>query len=273
MRPCRHIISNTIGALVISAVAGPAWAQATTPRLSDKDVSNVMEQVDRGVGRFVDQMNPQLRATTFRGERGEIQVSGFLKDLQASIKVMRDRFKPPRYSSGAEVLAFLRLAKGLDSMIALRPVQADEARWHDTVPLFTRLADAYRIDWNADVSTWAAGRISDGELQAAVSALKKASEAYGKDLKNSVNKDKGLDAARKMAATDALTALSTAIKSLQELINRRADSTVAGGRVVAAAVDVRTFADGYAGAAALAAKWSPAASALNTIARAYGISR
>ncbi len=273
MKANRIGLRIAIAGLVLGLVAGVTRAQAPS-RPSDKDVKALMGQVDQGVRRFVDGMDPQMRSAILRGERGEIDVKASLNDFQQAIARMRDRFDPPGYSAGTEVVAVLKQARDLNEGIAVRPgMSGSDPRWHDAVPLFVKLAAAYHIDWQGDPASWTAVRVSDGELKNAATALRKASETFGKDLGNAVKKDQALDTAARKRATDKAAALTTAAKSFEELVKKGADTTAALDRVMAAAADVKAFVDGYTGGVALAPRWAPVDAQLNTIARACGLSR
>src|SRR5688572_14158851 len=92
------------GGLIL--VASAAIAQ-TAERLSDKEVKEVIDEVDTGRDKFEGNLDGDFKSKTLRGPNGETRVSGALQDYQDNTKKLQERFNP-EYSASAEVSAVLK---------------------------------------------------------------------------------------------------------------------------------------------------------------------
>jgi len=138
-------------ALAVGAAPARIAAEPAAARVGDKQVEETMKRIGDGLDGFVDKMDPQLRRSVIKNERGEVDVKAFLDDLRKSSDAMKSRFEPPRYSATSEVVAFLKQAWQLDDAIARSPGRsgADPA-WALVKPDLAKLGAAYGIDFSTD---------------------------------------------------------------------------------------------------------------------------
>jgi len=265
-------ISTTIlAAALMCAVALPAAAQ-TFPRMNDEAVKKQMEQVQRGLDRFIDGMKPEIRNAVLKSEQSEINVKNALDELKDSASKMKDRFNPPAASAGMEVATFLRNAKRFDTGLALRPgLSGADTKWADVVPEISKLAAAYHCDWAASPETWTPTRTSDGEVETAAKTLKKSAEDVVKQLGDAMKKDKTMDAAARTKANEQAAALAAAAKGLEDVLKSKGDPSAALVRVKTAGIDLRATIEGYGGSPKAKASWQSASSALEKLLRAYDV--
>ena len=103
---------------------GVAPSAASADRLNDKDVKELMVQVDENRDRFEDQLDGKLKQSILRGPRGEVNVGEFLDDLQANVDKMKDRFTP-QYAASAEVTTVLRQGTDIQRYMSTQPPDFD----------------------------------------------------------------------------------------------------------------------------------------------------
>jgi hypothetical protein len=267
-------VKRLITALIVLALATPAALAAgqTPSRMPDQMLKQQFEQVKKGLDRFVDGMNPQMRTAVLKGDQGEVDVKVVLNTLKDSMNQAKDRFSPGSASAVTETVAFLKNAKAFDKGLAKRPgLSGADAKWADLTPEITKLATAYGIDWTAEPETWAVSRTNDKELESAIQLTRKGAEQLNKDVANLLKKDKTVDAATKSAAATKISGLATAAKGLEDAVKSKIDSVNAVTRVLAARTDVASFMDSTAAVAAAKASWGRTDASIATIAKAYGV--
>ncbi len=102
--------------LAALALGIAANASAQAERLSDKDVKDLMEAIDKGRDHFVDALDPQFKHAVMRSPTNEVDVSKYLDDFDKNIHTMKDRFKGD-YAASAEVQTVLRQASDIDAYV------------------------------------------------------------------------------------------------------------------------------------------------------------
>jgi hypothetical protein len=257
-------------AATLLLVPAPALAQAPA-RLSDAQVEATLKEVDEGLGRFVDKMNPQVRSAIIRSERGEVDIKAFLKDLRKAGDAARSRFDPPRYAADSEVLAFLTQARRLDDGIGRRPgMSGADPMWELVKPGLARLGAAYGVDWTTDAAGWKATRTSDAELKAALRSVEKNADGVRKELDKALKKDKSLDAAARAKAMAPAVTLSTEAKQAASAFSGGDDISPLIGRLLGSAGQVEAL---IAARKPATTAWPALSGDLDTVARAYGVGR
>ena len=141
----RYRLSGVIVATLILA-ASPAAAQIVE-RLSDKEVKELLDEVDTGRDKFEGNLDGGFKGSTLRGPQGETKVSGALQDYQDSTKKLKDRFTPD-YSASAEVATVLKQSMQIEASRALVYECAragDEGDW-DRLNLLASMAKCFASD-------------------------------------------------------------------------------------------------------------------------------
>src|SRR5262249_23722663 len=113
--------------LLVMALSGRAFAQAE--RLSDKDVKELMEAIDRGRDRFVDALDSESKHSVIRSPTNEVNVSKYLDDFDNNIHTMKDRFKG-EYAASAEVQTVLRQASDIDAFVRGQGGMKGASEWN-----------------------------------------------------------------------------------------------------------------------------------------------
>src|SRR5262249_17725653 len=82
-------------ALAAGLLPGRIGAEPAAARVADKQVEETMKQIGDGLDNFVDKMDPQLRRSVIKNERGEGDLKAFLDDLRKSSDALKGRLQPP----------------------------------------------------------------------------------------------------------------------------------------------------------------------------------
>ena len=134
MRRLAWLIALTLG------FAGVASAQSE--RLSDRDVKELMDAIDKGRDRFVDALDSEFKHAVMRSPTSEVDVSKYLDDFDKNIDTMKDRFKGD-YAASAEVQRVLRQASDIDSYVRQQGAMKGASEWNALAGQMDVLARAY----------------------------------------------------------------------------------------------------------------------------------
>ena len=133
-------------------------------RLLDRDVKQIIEDVDRARDRFEDQLDGKIKSAVLRGPGGELNVERYLDDLQNNVKNLKDRFTPD-YAASKEAETVLRQGTEIHAYFSKSQAGQFQGRseWETLAGALGRLAGAYRSSFpllpDAPVR-----RINDGEV-------------------------------------------------------------------------------------------------------------
>jgi hypothetical protein len=214
-----HLHGRTVTlafALSTALVTGPTLVAQTPERLTDKDVSTLIETVDQGRDRFEDQLDGKVKDNSLRGPTGELNVSRFLDDFQENVKRLKDRFKP-EYAASTEAANVLRQGTTIHNFMKQQsPDLKGSSEWDHLAGNLTKLAAAYATKFPLEGEA-PVRRINDGEAAKAAEEI----AGHADQLKNAVNKEANL--AR--PAKDALKSAADVVKeSAKTLRSRLSDS-------------------------------------------------
>ena len=175
----------------------PGMTQEPTARMSDKQVENLVKNIDQQQQKFARALDSDFRRSVARGPGGEIEVSGYLDDLKSDIERLDDRFDGS-YSASAEVENLLARADMMHGYIHDHPEMKGANEWDVFASSLQRLAGVYGTTFPLPDDP-AIRRIGDGELEDAGSAISK----LAKDLKSTVLRYDGKAATKENRAEQA----------------------------------------------------------------------
>jgi hypothetical protein len=195
------------GALLVAA---PRAAAQEGERLTDRDVKQLIENVDHARDRFEDQLDGQVKNEVLRNATGEIRVKSALDDLQQDMSKLKSRFTSG-YAASAEVEAVLRRGGVFDGIMKEQPAGikgADE--WDRLAAGLRRLGAVYHAGFPLAEGA-PVRRINDAEAAGAAAAV--ASQADR--IKHAVGDDKTLAKADKQALLAEVSTFGKQAKALQ----------------------------------------------------------
>lgn len=261
--------------IVGGLIAGLLLVPFTTPvsaaeRLSDKQLEQVVENIDRGFDKWKDDLERRnMDDAMIRSASGTVNVKEFLRDFERDIDTLKDRFKGT-YAAGPEVTALLRRASDVDRRNQANRTDGGEP-WKYLAAQFQQMAASYGASWPMD-ATATAQRLNDKELAARVNQAASAADKLRSPMKSAAAKNPSL-------AKPAVTAAENDLKSLQQAA-KRLDSGLKGGRATSAdatrvlelAKKNRAFIQGVGPMApAGTAQMNTIDGAMQAVAKAYGV--
>jgi hypothetical protein len=245
-----------LGLLLATTVDG----QTSPGRLSDKEVKQLMADVDANVPRFEKSLSREMRTAKIRSEATEVDVKAFLKDLATTCKQMKKRFNAS-YSASAEVNACLRRAYGLQHREAQGlSLLGGEQEWPRLKTSLVALGTQYGVDFEAGPEDWKVRRLNDKEVVEISQALAKEAKSFKKALSTSAKANKEIPAQEKKQIEDKVTALGKAASDLGKAVKKGTDPSGHASLIVSHVADIGQFIDKYA-------LGPPAASAFESVRR------
>lgn len=167
-------------ALVMPAMFG-VTAAAQEERLSDKDVKQLIDDLDHSRDRFEDALDGDFKSSIIRGLKGEVNVSAYLDDLQENVKRLKERFTQ-EYSASKEVETVLKQGTEINTYIKAQPGEIKGgSEWDTMARHLGRLATAYGTSFPiaGDASV---RRINDAEAAATAEMIAKNADQLKKQL-------------------------------------------------------------------------------------------
>jgi hypothetical protein len=201
---------SLVSAIVAAALLAAPTSSLAADRLSDPQLTELVQSIDKGFDRWKDDLERRnVDEAVIKSAAGTIDVKKFLKDLEDSLDLVKDRLKST-YAAGPEVTALLRRASDVERRYA---TQGSSEAWKPLSGQFAALAAAYSVSWPTDANANAERRM-DGELAAEAARLAEASDR----LRNNAVRT-AADAKRPKPERDAaerdMKALKDAAKQLE----------------------------------------------------------
>ena len=267
MTGANRLAGAACGTLLATLLAVPA---AAADRPTDKDVKQLIEQVNNDRDRFEDQLDGKLKRSIIRGPGGEVNVERYLDDLQDNVNKLKERFTSP-YAASAEVTTVLRQGSDIQGYMATLPPNFDGAsEWNRLSGSLRNLAAAYTTTFPIPAGQQAR-RMNDTEVKKAAEELGKSADRYKKELDSSLKKDKTIDKATRDAAVQSADGLK---QDAQKVASAIGDGRPASGEAQALlqrATALRGSASGRALSPAAQTAWGSVEGGLDKLGQAFGL--
>lgn len=254
--------------LAVGLAVQPA---AAAERLTDKQLEQVVKNIDEGFDKWKDDLERRnVDDAVIRSASGTVNVKDFLRDFERDIDTLKNRFKGT-YAAGPEATALLRRASDVERRNRASG-NSGGAAWQSLAGQFQAMAAAYGVSWPTD-ATAMAERLNDKELAARVNQAAAAADRLRSPMKSAAGKNPSVTKPSIAAAETDLKALKDASKRLEGgLKNGRATSADAT-RVLELAAKSRAFVNGIGPMSAQGgAQMRTIDTAMAAVAKAYGVS-
>lgn len=240
---------------------------AAAERLNDRDLSRLVEQIDRQRDRFEDALDSTLKRSILRGPQGEVDVARFLDDFQESVSRLKGRLSP-RYGASTEAAAVLRQGSAIERFVRDRPAGYKGAsEWAALSTSLTALGSAYGTTFPAEGEI-AARRIGDGELVQSAEAIKRGADrlrqAFDRELKAS-----GVPKEAREAHAREIRQLASGADAVRKRVKGRQPATSEADLLLGQASRVATLVAGT-NAPQAAATWTSMLGPVEVVASAFG---
>jgi hypothetical protein len=235
-------------------------------RLTDKEVKELIENVEKGRDRFVDAMDDKTKHSIYRGPRGEVNISEYLDDFKENIKNLKERFTK-EYAASSEAAKVLDQASDIDRFVKSHPGGKAESEWERFTVDLRQLAAAYNASFplpeNAPVR-----RINDAEAVKTIEMVAK----QGDQLKKEIGKDKSLTKEQKEGYKRDVEEFTKQAKTLKSRISDGKPATAEMRALLDTADRIGQSLQGTQMSPAVNSAWSSIQSSLDKLEAAFGMS-
>ena len=260
------VIRCGLTALLALPVALAARAQTSEERLSDKDVLQIVDDVNQARDRFEDQLDGKIKSSIIRGPNGEVSVERYLQDLQDNVKKLKERFSRS-YSASKEAETLLKQATEIDDRIKARSGELKGGSEWDRLAIdFNRLASAYGTTFPL-TPTATVRRINDEEAAATADEVAKSADK----VKKAIDADTTLTKPDRDSAKNNVDAV---VKQAKVVKSRASDSkpgTAEMRDLLQKVNTVGTFMEHSSRSPSLRSAWADVQVPLEKLRQAYGI--
>ncbi len=259
-----------VAVIMIGLLILPATLLAVTERLTDKEVEDLMGNIESGRSAFEAALDTTQKNSVLKGPRGEVDTNQFLDDLQDQVSRTQGRFKSD-YSASSEVVSLLQYSTRLDRWVKSQPPGfKGSAEWGPFAESLSQLAKAYNTTMPMPEND-GARRFNDAELKAAAAEVEQLCDPYRAELEKSVNADKSLTAQARQSTLQQVDMLKSNAHALNEsLANGQKGEAEADALIKQALVATNTVAKTKISSGASAA-WTPLRGALGKVAWSYEV--
>ena len=258
---------RSTGVLVAVGLLAAGQALAQDARLTDRDVKQQIEAVEKARDRFEDALDGGLKRSIIRGPRGEVNISDYLDDFQDNVKKLKERFAPG-YAASAEVLTVFRQASDIEGFVTRQaPGFKGRSEWDCLAADLSSLAGAYSTVFPTPADA-VARRLNDGEVATTADQLVRAADQFKKTGKDTMKLNKTDPATIKVFEAEVNT-LSQSAKSLK---SRVSGSKPASGDARVVMESAKRLHD-MASANGLAPAMAPLSASLEKLGQAFGVAK
>jgi DNA repair exonuclease SbcCD ATPase subunit len=128
-------------------VAYPAGGGALPYRLTDREVEQILDRIERQSERFQSSLDSSLDRSRLDGTRREDDINAFIKDFNDEVKRLHDRFSDHK-SVAADVQSVLDRAARIDEFMSRSRVDGRAREdWSRLRTNLDELSQAYSVDW------------------------------------------------------------------------------------------------------------------------------
>ena len=261
-------ITTVVGALLLFGISAQVQANDPMTRMSDKDVKSLVKKIEDHEKKFERALDSKFKRSVIRGPGGEIDISGYLDDLEGDIKRFGDRFDGS-YSASAEIKDLMERADMMNGYIRNHPEMKGANEWDVFGSGLQRLAGAYGTTFPLPEDA-VIRRIGDGELQDAATAISKSAKDMKKPVRNHVKGTDELKAAAK-GLDDELSSLADQGKTLASRVRGNKPASAEARQLMDIAGRIEALLDTPGMPADIASLWQESSKSIDKIEQAFGL--
>jgi hypothetical protein len=205
-----------LAAVCLAVAAVFAGAAVAAERLTDKQLEQHIQTIDRGFDEWKDALERNnYDDAVIKSAAGTIRVEQFLEDFEKDIDTLKERYNS-NYAASREAVTLLRRASDVERRYQ-RQGGPGASEWSALSGRFATLATAYGASWPIDANSTDVGRLGDKELASRVQDLERSANR----LRNEADKAAGqakVDKPTREALKSELTTLERNAKDVRERV-------------------------------------------------------
>jgi hypothetical protein len=207
----------TMSAIAACLFVG-ATASAQEARMSDRDVKEQFDTVNKARDRFEDALDGQLKRSVIRSPRGEVNVDQFFTDFEKAMDRAKERYTA-QYAASTEVGEVLRMGTQIADFVTRQaPGFKGRSEYDRMAAELSRLAAAYGTTFPLPSADAPVRRVGDQEVMTAADSIARQADQFKKTAKNQMKKAKVADATIKQVEAES-NAVAKAAKDLKSRVS------------------------------------------------------
>jgi len=188
-------------ALVLTALVTSSLAQLQPYRVSDREVTKLLDQIKKESDRFRKGLKDALNKSRFNSTEREADINAYVKDFEEQTKRLKDNFDAHRSTTGDVDAVLIRGAR-IDAFMSRYPLTPRaQGDWSALRGDLEVLASTYNVSWRwggelGPVVSSLPYRITDKEVEAIIHRIENQSDTFRKSLDAALDKSR-LDGTRR----------------------------------------------------------------------------
>jgi hypothetical protein len=269
-----RVIRNFVAMAAIILLAGLfVAAQAQQPyRLSEREVKNLLDRIDKGAESFRRSMDKALDRSRFDGTKAEDNINKFIKDFTDATDTLKSKFDDDR-TAASSVEEVLRRGADIDNfMLRHRVRPRAQSDWRELRGSLDELARAYNVSWSWTGLSNRPYRISDEQLGVLLGRIETSADRFRKSLNDALDKT----AFNKTSAEDDINQFvkefERATDHLKKRFNSKETAAADVEEVLRRAARIDVFLRQHKLTLRAQEDWAELRSGLESLAQAYSVS-
>jgi hypothetical protein len=263
----------TIG---VSAQAQPGTDR--TKRVTDPQVSSILQRIERSSNRFRGSLNLALVNARIDQTRPQNDINTFEPALQSAIDQFRDRFNR-REAWAADVENILQKALLVNGFMTRNRLNARvQNDWATVRTDLKAMANAYGVNWQWNqqplppVDSSRSSRLSDGQLNQLIQRIETGGDRFQSSLTDAFNRSRNNQTTNEENMNDAVHDFKNATAQLRNQFDARQPVADYVERVLARAAPIDTFMHNNRLTNQTQTAWATVHRELNMLAGAFNLS-
>ena len=274
MKNSKRIMSGFI-LFALAVIGVSAQAQRRSGRVSDRQVSNILQRIERSTNTFRNSLNLALVNQRVDQTRPQNDINNFEPDLGSAIDQFKNRFAT-RQAGTVDVQNILQKASLVNGFMGRHRLNPRvQNNWAAVRTDLNALANAYRVTWQwnrEQVSTSQSYRMRDAELNQLIQRIESGGNRFQSSLTNAFNRSRYDQRNSNVNVNDDVRDFQNATAQLRNQHNTRQPVADDVERVLALARPIDTFMRSNQLTNRAQSDWSTLKNDLDTLAGAFNVS-
>jgi hypothetical protein len=268
---------TSIAACALALVLGgvfPSTGLAQSHRLSDKEVRELLERIEKDAKRFRDSLEDGLEKSSMHKTWEEKEINRYVENFQKAADKLDDQFSDHNAATSL-VREVLQRGAFIDEFVADRPVgPIAQNDWRTVRTRLDELASAYGVAWD-----WTLGgpvvsparRMNDDDVRRLVKDIEDSADHFRRSLNETVEHSPYRDTYAEAEAQALLKALDRSTDRLRDRYDNEHEAAAVLNQVLRTAARIDEFMLTYRVDPRAEGDWAKLRAQLRDLASGYGL--
>jgi len=273
----RTLIVSVLTLAVFSISGVSAQAQHQPSRAATRQISAILQRLDRSTNTFRDSLNNALVSDRNDETRSQNDINSFEPAFESAFDQFRDRFTL-RVAVGADLQSVLLKASPVNGFMARNHLHAQvQNDWAQVRTDLNMLASTYGISWQWNrptlppVNSSRSSRLPDSELNQLIRRIETGGDTFRTSLSDAFSRTPYDQTTGETNMNDAVAGFKNATVQLRYQFDIRQPVADYVARLLARATPVDTYMHNHRLTTRAQNDWSTLRESLNTLAGAFNI--